>query len=91
MSLAAHAAMLFAPLAWFVLIPPDRQAGACSRNSLQACPSDTRATWQTGAVPADIWSGCCLPGYWRSTSRCADVSEKANPPEHFRDALLITR
>ncbi|MDD5301358.1 MAG: glycosyltransferase family 39 protein [Gallionella sp.] len=94
MSLAAHAAVLFAPLAWFALIPAGQgQSGRMFKEILSKLAPPDIAGYLAKLVlyPLDIWSGLLPAGilaiYFALRGR---IGESETQPEHFRDALLIT-
>lgn len=92
-SLAAHAAMLLAPLLWFALIPAGHsQSGRMFGEVLAklALPGIGDYFAKLLLYPLGIWSGLLPAGAlviyfaWRGR-----ITQSETQPEHFRSALLI--
>lgn len=94
LSLAAHAAMLFAPLLWFALIPAGQeQSGRMFKEILSKLTPPDIAGYLTklALYPMEIWSGLLPAGilaiYFALRGR---IKIGETQPGHVRDALLIT-
>lgn len=92
-SLAAHGAMLLAPLLWFALIPAgNSQSGRMFDEILAklALPSIGDYLAKLLLYPLEIWSGLLPAGalaiyfVWRGR-----ITQHETQPEHFRNVLLI--
>ncbi len=93
MSLAAHAAMLLAPLAWFALIPAGHsQSGRMFEEILAKLAPSSIGDYLAKLLlyPLEIWSGLLPAGllviYFALRGRITQIETQ---PEHFRSALLI--
>ncbi|MBK9161557.1 MAG: dolichyl-phosphate-mannose--protein mannosyltransferase [Nitrosomonadales bacterium] len=92
-SLAAHATIPLAALAWFALIPAGHsQSGRMFAEILAklAFPDLGEYAAKLLQYPLEIWSGLLPAGalviYFALRGR---ITQKETRPEHFRDALLI--
>lgn len=93
LSLAAHAAMLLAPLVWFSLIPSGHgQSGRMFDEILQklALPNPGEYLAKLFLYPLEIWSGLLPAGalviYFALRRRITAIETQ---PAHFRNALFI--
>lgn len=93
-SLAAHAAMLLAPLVWFALIPAGHgQSGRMFDEILAklVLPGIGDYLVKLLQYPLEIWFGLLPAGalviYFALRGR---IRQDETQPEHFRNALLIT-
>lgn len=93
MSLAAHAAMLLAPLLWFALIPAGHsQSGRMLEEIFAKLAPSSIGDYLAKLLlyPLEIWSGLLPAGLlviYFALRGC--ITQIETQPEHFRSALLI--